>query len=141
MSDKQVERALREVGLPVKPCGLNADWCVSAWHLSNGTPNQKDGDYYLLDTEETNDDGDCLFEIVTRFYATDDDLTDNDVVRCTFGPKPLGVIVEHLRSLAFYAPKTLAFHPVKDIDTRPDPNDCAECARSFGPWYTGECEH
>jgi hypothetical protein len=26
-------------------------------------------------------------------------------------------------------------------EERPDPNDCAECARSFGPWYTGPCEH
>lgn len=26
-------------------------------------------------------------------------------------------------------------------DYRPDPNDCAECARSFGPHYTGECDH
>jgi hypothetical protein len=24
---------------------------------------------------------------------------------------------------------------------RPDPNDCAECARSNGPHYTGRCEH
>lgn len=21
------------------------------------------------------------------------------------------------------------------------PNDCPECARSYGPWYTGRCEH
>lgn len=23
----------------------------------------------------------------------------------------------------------------------PDPNDCAECARSYGPHYRGRCEH
>ena len=28
-----------------------------------------------------------------------------------------------------------------DDDERDDPNDCAECARSNGPWYTGRCEH
>lgn len=26
-------------------------------------------------------------------------------------------------------------------EERDDPNACAECARSNGPWYTGECEH
>lgn len=29
----------------------------------------------------------------------------------------------------------------RDIDEPADPNDCPECARSYGPHYTGECEH
>ncbi len=30
--------------------------------------------------------------------------------------------------------------PDPDSDPR-DPNNCAECARSYGPDYTGPCEH
>lgn len=30
--------------------------------------------------------------------------------------------------------------PDEDEDA-PDPNDCAECARSYGPHYSGPCEH
>lgn len=26
-------------------------------------------------------------------------------------------------------------------DEREDPNDCAECARSYGPWFSGACVH
>lgn len=26
-------------------------------------------------------------------------------------------------------------------DENRDQNDCAECARSYGPWYSGDCEH
>jgi hypothetical protein len=29
-----------------------------------------------------------------------------------------------------------------DVPLEPrDPNDCAECARSYGPHYTGPCAH
>lgn len=53
----RITRALAAAGLPVRPCGLNADWCVSAWHLGpSTTPNRTDGDYYLLDDE----DGDAV---------------------------------------------------------------------------------
>jgi len=34
------------------PCGLNADWCVQAWHYGKNTPNCVDGDYYVLDNED-----------------------------------------------------------------------------------------
>ena len=58
-------------------CGLNADWCVEAWHFGpTGTPNQHSGDYYILDLEDP-DDADA-FELVRRFYA--DDCGDNDEI-------------------------------------------------------------
>ena len=35
-----------------RSCGLNADWCVQAWHLGPGPgPNRWSGDYYILDDE------------------------------------------------------------------------------------------
>ena len=34
-------------------CGLNADWCVQAWHFGpTGAPNTHQGDYYILDLED-----------------------------------------------------------------------------------------
>lgn len=137
MSDRRVAAMLREVGLPVKPCGLNADWCVSAWHLSRGEPNVTSGDHYLIDSEEKNEQGDWLFEIVTRSYNDDGDSRIEVLER----GKTLAQICEHLRSLAFYAPNSLAFTEQAGTEHRSDPNNCAECARSFGPWYAGECEH
>lgn len=40
-------------GLPHRPCGLNADWSVSAWHLGPGlSPNHDtERQLYLLDNE------------------------------------------------------------------------------------------
>lgn len=35
-------------------CGLNADWCVQAWHYGTNTPNFEDGDYYVVDNEDGN---------------------------------------------------------------------------------------
>lgn len=61
---------LGRAGLPVKPCGLNADWAVPAWHLSAGKPNSTSGDYYLLDNE--ND----TYSIVRRWYPKDDIVDD-----------------------------------------------------------------
>lgn len=142
--DRTVDSVLTDLGLPIKPCGLNADWCVSAWHLSKGTPNITDGDYYLLDTEEKSDDDDSwLFEIVTRRYTADaPDGDGNDTITRIFGPKPIGPVAEYLKTRAFYNPAGLAFSPVADDKSeRPDPNDCAECARSHGPHYSGPCEH
>jgi len=34
------------------PCGLNADWCIQAWHYGTNEPNSVDGDYYVLDNED-----------------------------------------------------------------------------------------
>ena len=34
-------------------CGLNADWGVTAFHLSGGRPNVASGDFYLLQNEES----------------------------------------------------------------------------------------
>ena len=36
------------------PCGLNADWCIQAWHYGTNDPNCVDGDYYVLDNEDGN---------------------------------------------------------------------------------------
>ena len=36
------------------PCGLNADWCIQAWHYGASDPNCVDGDYYVLDNEDGN---------------------------------------------------------------------------------------
>jgi len=44
-------------------CGLNADWCVQAWHFGPASgPNMSPGDYYILDMER-----DGFYEIVRRF--------------------------------------------------------------------------
>ena len=46
-----------------KPCGLNADWSVRAWHLGPGkVPNMTDGDVYILDDEQGG------FSVVRRWY-------------------------------------------------------------------------
>ena len=34
------------------PCGLNADWCIQAWHYGTNQPNCVDGDYYVCDDED-----------------------------------------------------------------------------------------
>mgnify|MGYP003652053588 CR=1 FL=1 len=32
-------------------CGLNADWCVSAWHVGGNEPNTVSGDIYVVEDE------------------------------------------------------------------------------------------
>lgn len=95
-SDAKVKLMLASRGLPFKPCGLNADWCVSAWHLSPGQPNMNSGDIYLLDTERK-DDGDVeLFEIVQRTYPPEDQMEsvdDTDNVKVLQGPGKLESVV------------------------------------------------
>lgn len=62
---------LRAFGLPVRPCGLNADWSVCAWHLGpSATPNMTSGDVYL-----TYDPIDACggWYVVTRTYHDDTD--------------------------------------------------------------------
>lgn len=46
-------------------CGLNADWCVCAWHLGIGEPNKTDGELYLIDNEDES------YSIVIRHYAAE----------------------------------------------------------------------
>lgn len=48
MTPNEIERKLTEL---FTPCGLNADWCVSAWHILGTTPNIGKG-VYLLDQED-----------------------------------------------------------------------------------------
>lgn len=54
---------------------MNADWAVSAWHLSSGPANLTPGDFYLLD----NEDGTYL--VVSRDYLPDND---DVLVRASF---------------------------------------------------------
>lgn len=55
-----------------KSCGLNADWCVNAWHISPGEANKKSGDFYIIDDE-------CRkLSLVRRWLASEDnDETQN----------------------------------------------------------------
>jgi hypothetical protein len=51
-----------------RQCGLNADWSVSAWHIGpSASPNQHDGDLYLLDDE------DGYMSLVQRTYGAEMD--------------------------------------------------------------------
>jgi hypothetical protein len=52
-------------------CGLNADWCVQAWHYGTNAPNCVDGDYYVVD----NEDGDFL---VHQTFPSERDKEDHD---------------------------------------------------------------
>lgn len=97
-TDDQVKTMLQSLGLPVKPCGLNADWCVSAWHLSQGTPNINSGDRYLLDTETDNEQGETLYDLVQRFY-TAEDSDDNDNVQVIWSGMTLTEIEDNLRTV------------------------------------------
>ena len=57
--DRSLHRLLDE---SFKPCGLNADWSLRAWHVSPGEANKKSGDFYITDDE-------CLmFSLVRRWY-------------------------------------------------------------------------
>ena len=51
----------------LQPVGLNADWCVSAWHLGPGVvPNTQNGDWYVIDTEA--DEPQPYYDVVRRWY-------------------------------------------------------------------------
>ena len=52
-------------------CGLNADWCVSAWHVGDNEPNTVSGDIYVVEEEDI--DEPARFFVVQRFY-TDDEI-------------------------------------------------------------------
>ncbi len=52
-------------------CGLNADWCIQAWHYGTNEPNSVDGDYYVLD----NEDGKFL---VQRYFPSERDKEEHD---------------------------------------------------------------
>lgn len=48
-------------------CGLNADWCVTAYHLGpSDEPNKNSGDFYLIDNE------DKTWSVMQVIYPTDD---------------------------------------------------------------------
>ena len=51
------------------PCGLNADWCIQAWHYGTNIPNYEDGDYYVLDNE------DGTFVVAQYFPSKEEDCT------------------------------------------------------------------
>jgi hypothetical protein len=59
-----IEFVLTQLGLPFRPCGLNADWSVSARHLGpSNEPNRVAGDLYLVDPESQTGE----YEIVRRY--------------------------------------------------------------------------
>ncbi len=53
-TDTVVRNALLTNGLPIRSCGLNADWCVSAWHVGPGDmPNDNArAQLYVIDNED-----------------------------------------------------------------------------------------
>ena len=50
-------------------CGLNAEWCVEAWHYGTNEPNSVDGDYYVCDDE------DGTFSVNRYFPTEEEDCT------------------------------------------------------------------
>tara|TARA_R110002020_G_scaffold88016_1_gene216532 strand:+ start:553 stop:996 length:444 start_codon:yes stop_codon:yes gene_type:complete len=50
-------------------CGLNADWCIQAWHYGTNEPNSVDGDYYVCDDE------DGTFSVNRYFPTKEEDCT------------------------------------------------------------------
>lgn len=62
-------------------CGLNADWCVSAWHVGDNEPNTVSGDIYVVEEEDDFDEP-ARFFVVQRFYEDDD----NDEINELAGP-------------------------------------------------------
>ena len=53
-------------GVRLAFCGLNADWCIDAWHVHSGaTPNTQSGDLYLLQDDE----GDHPYQLVVRTHT------------------------------------------------------------------------
>lgn len=67
-------------------CGLNADWCVSAWHVGDNEPNTVSGDIYVVENED-NFDEPARFFVVQRFYIDDnDEISENDEVKELAGP-------------------------------------------------------
>jgi len=65
----------------LQPCGLNADWSVSAWFLSGGKINMEEG-YYIIDLEEE-DNGIEQYAIVRRTF---EDVED-PILSITYGGK------------------------------------------------------
>lgn len=90
-----VAEALRVRGIGARACGLNADWCLLAWCLSDGVPNTIEGGYYLLDEEETDDQDRELFVIVQRFYEQEDpQWPGNNKIDTIVGPAPLNTVLD-----------------------------------------------
>jgi hypothetical protein len=92
-----VEQALEQRRLPYKPSGLNADWSVQAWMLSDGAPNRVNGAYYLLDSED--DRGNYL--IVRRFYEGEPGYEEaNDGVEEVISDGPLSQVLDEYMGIA-----------------------------------------
>lgn len=59
----------------LRQCGLNADWCVRAWHVGPGAKaNETSGDFYILDSERD------TYLVVQRFYGKRENDEDGGVV-------------------------------------------------------------
>lgn len=66
-----LEAAADDRGVCFVSCGLNADWCVSAFCLSDAAPNITQGAYYIIDQE------DDTWSLVRRFHDPDDEAEPN----------------------------------------------------------------
>jgi len=86
--DDEIAAKLTAAGLPTRPCGLNADWSVRAWHLGpKDHPKRHDGDVYLLDDES---DHAQTFSVV-RYYPSRDGVEEMVSVCCTRAPLAIAV--------------------------------------------------
>lgn len=83
--DKIVKESAARLHLTVQPCGLNADWSVTAYMLSPGTPNTTQGAYYLIEDE---DDDRQTWSLVRRWYEVDPFAVDHNPHKDT--PKGIG---------------------------------------------------
>ena len=66
-----LKAAADDRGVCFASCGLNADWCVSAFCLSDAIPNITQGAYYIIDEE------DDTWSLVRRFHDPDEEAEPN----------------------------------------------------------------
>ena len=65
MTDTDTDTDTDTPDTPPNGCGLNADWCVSAWFYGPGEANQTPGGVYVVENE---DDDPCTYSVVRRWY-------------------------------------------------------------------------
>jgi len=79
-------------------CGLNADWCVTSYHLGpSGEPNKNSGDMYLVDNE------DGTWSIMQVVYPTDDPQDRTTVEGLCIGDQDVAmlhnVVIKNIKQL------------------------------------------
>jgi len=83
-------------------CGGGADWCVSAWHVGPGQrANCHDGDYYIIDPENPNDDINDVTYLLVRYFLEDDNERDEEYLRPTVAAsKDIDVLIALAKDVA-----------------------------------------